>query len=183
MKGNVIKLTAAPPVRFCVTLCLGAALNGCAAFLPLVEPDAIGRGESAIISAPPKTISLTRGVPGRTGPRKMSKDERRLAKWVKQLETGSEVERTHAAFWIGEQRQAATHTLPLLSSKAVNDQSAWVRRACVKALGKVGGVASVPPLKRALRDSNKWVAHSAANVLRRMPYREAKRAVTAYRGI
>ena len=98
---------------------------------------------------------------------KMSK-AMRVEMLVKQLRSGSEVARTHAATDLGRLGKSAKSAVSDLSNSLRYDESKWVRRAAVKSLAKISGDSVVAPLKFALNDNNPWVVHSAKNALRKV---------------
>ncbi len=92
----------------------------------------------------------------------------KLSKLIRQLKADTAVARTHAASDIGFMGPYAVHAVGPLAFALRHDDSKWVRRAAAKSLGKIGSEEVVAPLRRALNDRNKWVAHSAGNALRRV---------------
>ncbi|MCC6954691.1 MAG: HEAT repeat domain-containing protein [Deltaproteobacteria bacterium] len=170
-------------LRNSILVALLCSLNGCAAIVPYVTPDAQGRGQ-APVDRPVRAMSS--GVVETAViavPKKKDKVTRRLEKLTKNLDYKDPVVRTHAAFWLGEMREAARPAIPALTSTLLKDDSRWVRRASAKALGKIGTSDAVRPLTLALKDRDKWVAHSAANALKTFKSREARVALANYKGI
>jgi len=84
---------------------------------------------------------------------------------IAQLQRGSAAERTCAATDLGSLRSNKNELLSYLAFALRNDESKWVRRAAAKSLGKLRLTAAIAPLTEALKDSDRWVAHSAANAL------------------
>ncbi len=156
-------------------ICLG--YSSCV-LVPFIEPDkqAVRGNNYDNIVTSPQPIP----IPGvqqtkRTGPKGV-----KVAKYLKQLGTGSPVQRTHAAYWVGEQR--LNEAEPLLI-RNLQYNNVWVRRSAAKALGKLGLPTSVEPLIGTLRDRDKYVAHTAANSLRKIGTKRAMQALRSYRGI
>lgn len=100
--------------------------------------------------------------------RRVNKRQARLQKLIRQLKAVTAVARTHAASDIGFMGSYAVSAVAPLSFALKYDDNKWVRRAAAKSLGKIGGAEVVAPLRGALRDRNKWVAHSAGNALRKV---------------
>lgn len=111
--------------------------------------------------------SAKRTTPNKRRRVKMSK-AMRVAMLVKQLRSGSEVSRTHAATDLGRMGKSAKGAIDDLSNSLRYDESKWVRRAAVKSLAKISGNSVVAPLTFALNDNNPWVVHSAKNALRKV---------------
>lgn len=88
------------------------------------------------------------------------------ARLVRQLQSGNAAERTCAATDLGSLRLNRSELFTYLAFALRNDESKWVRRAAAKSLGKLGLAKAIAPLTEALKDSDHWVAHSAANALR-----------------
>jgi len=128
-----------------------SSLSGCVAVVPFVEPDAQAQGAKPCNSC---RASL------RYREAKGAVKEDRYEKLLKQLKGSSEVNRAHAAYWLGEMRANALKASPHLVT-ALSDRSNWVRRAAAKALGKIGDDKSLPALKAARNDRDKFVADSA----------------------
>jgi len=126
-------------------------LNSCVAVVPFIEPDEQALGKSACNTC--RASLRYREV-------KFAVKENRYEKLLKQLKSPSDVNRAHAAFWLGELRGDAVRAAPQLVL-ALSDKSNWVRRAAVKALGKIGDEKSLPAVKATRNDRDKFVADSA----------------------
>ena len=126
-------------------------LSSCVAVVPFVEPDQQATGKLECNSC---RASL------RYREAKFAVKESRYERLLKQLQAPSDVNRAHAAYWLGEMRGNAVRASPQLVF-ALSDQSIWVRRAAAKALGKIGDEKSLPALKSARNDKDKFVADSA----------------------
>ncbi len=92
----------------------------------------------------------------------------RVDSLISQLGHSNDVVRTHAATDLGMLGSKAQRAVVPLSNALERDSSKWVRRAAVKALAKIGTPDVLGPLTLALHDSNKYVAHSAKQALRRL---------------
>jgi len=82
------------------------------------------------------------------------------------LHSSDPAERTCAATDMGSLLLSRDKLIPPLVQALKYDESKWVRRAAAKSLGKIGSRAVIQPLTEALRDRDRWVAHSAANALK-----------------
>ena len=148
-------------------------LNSCVALVPLIEKkqEDLSKQDSVLAEQPVKLSKIsTRKILVR---KKKPADiiRQKTLRAVKRLKNPSDVVRTHAASDLGDIGPKASIAIESLSRAVKHDKSKWVRRAAVKALGKIGGTKVIAILRLALRDRNKWVAHSAANILRRMGQR------------
>ena len=153
---------------FLLSFCL--ALNGCFLAVPYIETDRQAR-ECKVCNQTASVTSLTDR--SETEPRLIARKGplRRgagFSELTDKLVNGNEIERTHAAFELGEDGQKASGALPLLSNAIRYDRSSWVRRAAVKAVEKIDPAAAQKILPTALGDSDRWVVHSARNALRRL---------------
>ena len=128
-----------------------SALSGCVAVVPFVQPDSQAQGIQSCSSC---RASL------RYREAKFAVKESRYEKLLKQLKSPSDVNRAHAAYWLGELRGDALRATPHLVT-ALSDKSNWVRRAAAKALGKIGDPNSLTALKAARNDRDKFVSDSA----------------------
>lgn len=160
-----------------------STLSGCVAFVPYLQPDAQARGDG------PKKVcpisGFTPGIPGPDGDAPVShsqppaQDQRRsrteasVQRLISQLADKEPAVRTGAATDLGSFGAAAESAVEPLAKAVRQDPSEWVRRAAVKSLAKIGTPGVVEPLRLALNDRNKWVAHSATNALRKLGYRDS----------
>lgn len=146
------------------TICLSALLlsvcSGCVAFVPLIEPD----------KSHDQTVVYHGRIPAERhqGNVRKSREATRLEHFVKRLDDPKAVVRTHAVFWLGEMGPTAAAAAPRIAALLVSDESPWVRRASAKALPKIVGSDARPALTSALRDRDRWVAHSAKNALQQI---------------
>ena len=88
---------------------------------------------------------------------------------ISDLKSGSNVERVHAAFWVGEMGAKAVKAIPYLAAN-LRHSNEWVRRASVKSLAKIPSRGVIKYLKSATYDRNKFVSDSAKKALRRRKY-------------
>lgn len=169
-------------ILFCLIITF--SLNGCFVLVPFVHPDYKTRGapvaRAADADIPAAAVCPFTG-PSR-GAMKRPVPANRGEKLVKELSHPEAVVRTHAAFWLGEMGTEAHSAVPNLIN-CLSDESNWVRRACAKALGKIGSSSAVKPLTKTLKDSDKYVAHSAANALKKIGTKDARLALSSYRGV
>ena len=149
-------------------------LQGCLVLLPFTEPDELARKEIIQPEACTETHAFEPVVVKRFSPlapeKAFPKDirMRRLEKLVHQLSSSSDVQRTHAATDIGLMGAYAEPAIPNLSEALLTDESKWVRRTAAKSLAKIGSPRGIPPLKQALNDRDKYVAHSAERALKKL---------------
>lgn len=139
-------LLVAPLLLSCVML------SGCFVLVPFIEPD-----EQATCHRCRVTEATTQSPLRQKKHSQSSVDK--TARLIAQLASSREVDRTHAAFWLGETGSASALT-PLVNLLQ-SDRSKWVRRACVKALAKLGDPRALDPLMRATKDKDPFVASSA----------------------
>lgn len=145
-------------------------MSGCVVFVPLIEDDPFSTHVEVPATPLPsssyrKTVQLDRAV-------RPSKVE----KLIRSLQTGDPAARTNAATMLGYQNPVEPRSIDALIT-ALHDDSKNVRRASVKALGRLKAQKAVPHLVAALRDRDKYVAHSAAGALRKIGTPEAKKAL------
>lgn len=95
---------------------------------------------------------------------------------IRSLKNGDPAARTNAATSLGYLAPPSNAAVQALIA-ALSDESKNVRRAAVKALGRLRIQRAVPYLARALRDRDKYVAHSAAGALRKIGTAEARAAL------
>jgi hypothetical protein len=138
-------------MRVLILALILSATSGCVAVVPFVQPDSQAQGISSCISC---RASL------RYREAKFAVKESRYEKLLNQLQTSSDVNKVHAAYWLGEMRGDAVRATPHLV-KALSENNNWVRRAAAKALGKIGDPRSLPALKAARNDRDKFVSESA----------------------
>ncbi len=132
---------------FFASACLSITLSGCFVVVPLIEPD-----EQAKLSG--TYVFQNRPIPfSKTKQRKTT--GARLDDLIARLSHREAVVRTHAAFWIGELGPEASRAVPMLISR-LHDESNWVRRACAKALGKIGARSALPALRQAIGDKDRF---------------------------
>ncbi|GEM_PF-5621698 len=155
-------------LQFSLILCLIIFASGCVVLLPFIEQD--GKGQKNAKADPTAEERQTSGV------RSRGNRPDPLKKLVAQLQNGDSAARTRAATGLGDQGRRARSALPQLIA-ALDDESKNVRRAAVKALEKVGGVEIEEPLILKLRDRDRYVRESAANVLRRLGSPRARKAL------
>jgi len=144
-------------------------LPGCFV-VPFVEPDAQARGESCSAC---KMAKLERARTVRVSSNSGHSTQSKLNALLAQLESQKEVDRAHAAFWLGELKNSLAVESLVLHLK---DSSKWVRRASAKALGKIGDARALKPLQLASRDKDQFVSESARNALRGMVNQREARA-------
>lgn len=142
-------------MRVLIVLSFLCSFSGCVALVPLVNPDPQAQGISSCSSC---RASM------RYREAKFAVKESRYEKLLKQLQSPSDVDRAHAAFWLGELGADGIRATPKLVV-ALSDTSNWVRRAAAKALGKIGDPKSLPALKAATGDPDKFVAQSAKSAV------------------
>jgi len=138
-------------MRIPLTIILVLTLNSCVAVVPFVEPDQQAEG---------KLVCNACRASLRYREAKFAVKEDRYEKLLRQLQSPSDVNRAHAAYWLGEMRSGAIRAAPQLVA-ALSDRSNWVRRAAAKALGKIGDEKTLPELKAARNDRDKFVSESA----------------------
>lgn len=138
-----------------------AILNGCVVLLPLIEQP---KKQDA---KPQQEVTLTRKLPR---PPQVPREQRQLALFVRQLRDPQDVVRVNAATSLGLMGTKAKPAVPTLIA-ALQDKHKRVRRASAQALGKIGAREAIAPLKLRLRDSDKWVAHSASVALKKLETR------------
>lgn len=136
--------------------------SGCVVFVPWVEEDHIPDQEVRPLVVTPTSLELpVRKVPRSSGKQKL------VASLVNQLKHFQPVKRVHAASKLGELGGVAQPAVPALIF-CLEDKEKWVRRAASQALGKIGDLRAIAPLRERLRDRDKWVAYSASLALKRL---------------
>lgn len=153
-----------------VLLAAGVLFQGCVVFVPLIEEDPFST-QVEVPSSPLPSSSYRRTV-------KVSRTLRpsKVDKLIRSLQTGDSAARTNAATTLSYMQPIESRAVDALI-QALSDTSKNVRRAAVKALGRLKAKRAVPHLAVALRDRDKYVAHSAKGALKKIGTPEAKSAL------
>ncbi len=139
--------------------CGATCLQGCIAFVPLIEPDNTGQ--------PAVSATNDLGTARRTH-RHARRDP--IPSLIRQLEQGDAAARTRAASTLGEYPTRRDETIPHLA-QATQDSSKNVRRAAVKALAVLKDPRAIAPIRKCLKDPDPFVRESARNALKRLGVR------------
>lgn len=134
-----------------ISVLFQSILSGCFVLIPFVEPDEQATCQRC-------RIATATGPAVRTSRQQSSKPDK-FSRLLAQLNSSRDVDRAHAAFWLGEELNPAA--VEALVYRLQNDTSKWVRRASAKALAKIGDSRALEPLRRAMHDRDPFVAKSA----------------------
>lgn len=166
-------------LRFSLSIALfSLSFSGCVLLLPFVdtnrEPpldspfgEVRARGSYGNSIMPPSNYQTDYALKERKPARISSRRPDRVTSLLAQLEDPNAAKRTSAATDLARLQPAETdRAVPLLVSRLQNDESKWVRRACARTLGVLGGESAEQALQKARRDRDPYVAHTAKNSLR-----------------
>ena len=156
--------------RWLVCSICAFSTSGCVLLLPLFEPDEHAKQmnsrydpPSGVISTPVYSVK----------PKIKSSSEKRLTVLIGKLRDPKPVVRINAASQLGDMGPKAEPAVDQLIV-SLRDNHYWVRRASVKALGKIGSPRAIPALQVCLNDRNKYVAMSAHNAVGQITRTQAR---------